>query len=155
MAQVRCQPSCFTYEQRICLPFSHTELSRSWKKMKIIYLNSVCMNHRKKERLLGKIIPLITTISVEDRTNSNQTESQDKPGLTSSQLSEVLKLFYNPKFLHQTVVRYWNSLSGAVVTAPSWSSRSIWTVLRQMVWFLGGLVWRKELDLMILKYPFQ
>lgn len=58
MAEVRCQPSCFMYEQRICLPFSHTELSRSWKKMKIIYLNSVCMNHRKKKGYWGRSSPL-------------------------------------------------------------------------------------------------
>lgn len=59
--------------------------------------------------------------------------------------------------LHWRVVRHWNGLPRAVVTAPGcWSSnKCLDSALRHRVWILGGPVWIQELVSVILGGPFQ
>lgn len=52
------------------------------------------------------------------------------------------------------VVRQWNRLHGATATSFQ-SSRNIWTVFSYLGFGFEVVVWRQELDLMILVDPFQ
>lgn len=64
---------------------------------------------------------------------------------------------YQEKVLHQRVVRPWNRLHRAVVTAFSLPklNKHLDNILRHMVWFLGGAMWSQGLDSIILMGPFQ
>jgi len=68
----------------------------------------------------------------------------------------IIQVVYQEKVLRQRVVRRWNRLPRAVVTAPRLPEFKMHpdNALRHLLLFWSGSVWSQELDMVTLMGPF-